>query len=584
MSSHASSQAKSILLIVPPLTNNHVFPELGVPQLTAFLKAHGHTVRQLDLNAVMLGSWLLEPTPMATAVAGLSPEATAHVAALPAFLAAQRAKIANVLGMEQPKTQGSKTGRIDDLVRRYLDQREILQPTLRADILASDKVPTSNAAEALHRLRQGCSDRLLWTLWADVLRRDMDGDDTSAAAIEAATQHNPKILQEFLAAHLDPALTPDVGLVGLSIHGTAQVTTALRIARHVRTRLPSARILIGGPWCTAAAGLLESQPWVFDYVDGVVLGEGEAAILKAAEALAKGLDPMDLPGTMRYIDSQVVTSAPAAPLPLEALPGPCFDGYPMEAFTAPVVPFRTIRGCYWSRCVFCYHVLAGATPAKLNGLSQTTVSNLIETVGDATSRYGTRGLALADHATPPEYLRTVAAALKSNGLEVEWEALVRFDDGFNANLFREIAAAGCSRLNFGLESSQAASLRHIRKGIRLDLALRCLEEATAAGIEASVFVLHYPGQTIDAFEETLRFVEEHSDIIGWFSAQRFQLGRQSHAFMNPDSLGIRLPARAYEDFSVFDLPFEADGWSTDAEFRQVTEKHFLRFLGRKAMA
>jgi hypothetical protein len=54
--------------------------------------------------------------------------------------------------------------------------------------------------------------------------------------------------------------------------------------------------------------------------------------------------------------------------------------------------------------------------------------------------------------------------------------------------------------------------------------------------------------------------------------------------MNPDSLGIRLPARAYEDFSVFDLPFEADGWSTDAEFRQVTEKHFLRFLGRKAMA
>jgi hypothetical protein len=576
--------AQAVLLLVPPLANNQVFPELGVPQLTAFLKARGHAVRQLDLNAGMVWSWLGRPANLAAALGYLSADALAHAGALPGFLAAQRARVANALGGIRPGPPSPETDRLRDLVRRYLDQREILQPTPRAEIVAAGGPPARDAAEVLARLGAPLSDGLLWVLLVDLLRRELVGGGTTADEVEAAALRATPLLDAYLAEHLDPALTSDVGLVGLSIHGMAQVVAALRIARRVRERLPGARILLGGPWCTAAAGLLADLPFVFDFADAIVPGEGETALAAAAEALRSGGDPTAVPGVIRRAGTRIVAADPAPLVPLEELPAPCFDGFPMKAYPAPVVPFRTVRGCYWSRCVFCYHVADGAPACRTDDPSPVLKDRLAQMVRLASSHHGTRALVLADHATPPGHLRMVAAAVREAGTRIAWEALVRFDEAFGPDLFRELAAAGCATLSFGLETSSEPALRRLRKGIRRDLALRCLEQATAAGIETSVFVLHYPGQKLAEYAATLDFVCEHHDVIGWFSAQRFQLGRHTHSFSRPEALGIQPAADAASDLDVFDLPFEAEGWAPEAEFRRVTEEGSLRFLRLKAGA
>ena len=51
-----------LALFFPPGGLKFYFPELGIPQLTADLRARGFTVTQHDLNAQFLARYLKEPS------------------------------------------------------------------------------------------------------------------------------------------------------------------------------------------------------------------------------------------------------------------------------------------------------------------------------------------------------------------------------------------------------------------------------------------------------------------------------------------------------------------------------------------
>ena len=183
-----------------------------------------------------------------------------------------------------------------------------------------------------------------------------------------------------------------------------------------------------------------------------------------------------------------------------------------------------MRGCSWGRCVFCYHMLkrdqAHALPEQGTRMSDTQLDQLASVLHDA-GRRGIRQFTFADNATPPSHLAQVAAMLRRERLDVEWVTLARCSDGFTAALCRELHAAGCRMIFYGLETACDSELRRLRKGIERDAVLRCLESTTAAGIAARAFVLDYPSQPPTAFAETLSFVCDHHEIIDRFIPMRF---------------------------------------------------------------
>lgn len=589
-----SAARARVLLVVPPLTGLIIYPELSVPALVAALRARGRDARQADLNLAMAYEWLPRPEVAADAVARLSPGGRRHLAAIAPYLVAERARLhASVAG---GRTLDARAGeRVTDLVRRYLDQRESLSPALPEVLLAY-----AGGGAVFEPPRGPAPDPLAWLMWMDLVRREfLAPAGWMPADVGAAASSPGPFFDAFLTVHLDPLLADGPSIVGVSIHETAQLVPALRIARRVRERLPAAHVVLGGPWCVAAADVVRNHPIVLDFADAVATGEGEDALSALADAVDAGSAWDAIPGLLFRRpdgaagpggpDGAVADTGPARPVPLADLPPPCFDGLPLDRYPVPGVPFRTVRGCYWSRCLFCCHVPSAGAGAGggdeacaadrgPDAVEDAVIDALVATVRDAAAR-GVRRLALADHATPPGVLARVASALLGAGLRVDWQALVRFDPAFDDGLFRVLARSGCRELHFGLETSSPAELTRLRKGIAAPIVDRCLAGAAAAGIEASVFVLEYPSQPAGEYAATLDFVCERRATLGWLNPARFQLGRNTTAYAHPATLGLRLPPEAASWHDPFDVPFEADGWDPDpAEWQRVTEDAFVRIM------
>ncbi|MBM4397725.1 MAG: hypothetical protein FJ087_18805 [Deltaproteobacteria bacterium] len=575
---------RPILLVFPPLTDMMTHPELGVPQLTAWMRRAGWDVRQLDLNATCVFRHLADPDVRDRLRSELSEAGTRFLDTLPAYIAGRKAAIVRrVLDSSATPLDPEPVGWF---AGACVEHQEVIDPLPLArqmrmvaatDPLAPAPLPGAHTD----------SGWLGMAKLVNVVQRELIQPCGFAPGELGSLLAAPcPWLDRFLAEHLDPLLPPDLGMLGLSIHNAHQLVPALRIADRVRALRPGVHVTLGGPWAAAASGAIRLAPLVFDHVDTVVACEGEVPLESLALALAEGRPFDDLPGVTTRHDGAVRENLPPPPVPLGDLPVPVFDGYPMDAYPDAKVPFRTVRGCYWGRCAFCFHVFPHLQPEYPTGwradLPERVTDNLLEMLRDVGRRFGARTLTLADNATPPAHMARIATALVGGGLDVRWEALARFDPGFTPETFRLMALSGCRDLFFGLETASPPELARLRKGITPDLVVRNLRACAEAGIHAQVFVLHYPSQPLRDYIDTLEFLCEHHDVVHWIIPFRFRLGRNAMVFDDPGFLGVRLAPGAEEDHQVFHLPFEADAWMGDEAFREVTEAYFARFIALRA--
>jgi len=574
----------SCLLVFPPLSPLHTHPELCLGQLVAYLRRAGVPVRALDLNVELLHRHLREQDVLARLLGTLGP-VEAHLAqALPAHLAGRAATLARAIHLEAGAPLPRDT--LAAFLRRFLEQQESAAP--RPGPATFDAAP-ARSPEALARRLLGM-EPLRWLVSVRLAGLLTDAAPPPAGftpeAVLARLAAAEPFLDAFLERSLDPWLDEAPGVVALSLHGSSQLLPALRIAARARRLAPRARILMGGPWCRAAREVLRESPALLALVDGLATGEGELALVAACRAAGRGADLARAPGMLRAHQGRVLESRERAPIPLERLPAPAFDDLPLGLYPERKLPFRTLRGCPWGRCRFCYHLDADDQDARARrgrGMSPRLLALLGQTVLDA-RRLGVEHLTLADNATPARHLGQVADALRARGLEVRWEALARFEAGFTPALLSRLARSGCQDLFFGLETCDPAGWRHLRKGLRMEVVLRGLEACAAAGVRANVFLLHYPGQGREGYARSLEWVCAHSALIANAIPQRFALGRASPAFARPQWFGIRPAPAASRSLAIHELPFRAEGFLSAEEFQRVTEHAAVRFLARKIAA
>lgn len=572
----ASSRIGHVLLVFPPLNPLILHPELGIPQLVAYLKLAGLDAPAVDLNARFLGTLWSDEAWVDGVMRDVSPSDRGRLVGLVDRILDLR--LATIESLNRSVSKPLREQHADGLSSAILAMTDGMVYT---PLEAQSAPREARCEEALAAWRRGLAlpESHQWTV-RRILAHWVDGllfrpDSWDAQSVAAAVLRPCPLYEQFLTDSMEPMLFKSQ-MLGLSLQASEQLVPALKLARWARQRGWQGHITLGGPWARVAADNLRRMSAIWPFFDSVAVGESELALLQMVKQIESEDSPRPVPGMLRRSGDTILDGGPAPTAPLRTLPPPDYGFVDWEAYPERAVAFRTTRGCYWSRCTFCFHVTKEDREIRQAPPVDDCIPQLEALLAAEVPR-GARCLRLADNATSPELLDQVAATLKRHKQSVEWEALARFDPGFDPVRCRRLAASGLRGLTLGLEVADDGELQRLDKGITLQTVLQTLHACAEAGIRASLFILDYPTLPRESLRRTLDFCCEHADKIHWLIPFGFQLGLNAHVVRAPESLGLQVQVDPLDWYSVFDVPFVAKGWRSESQRNEIFREGLVRF-------
>lgn len=288
------------------------------------------------------------------------------------------------------------------------------------------------------------------------------------------------------------------------------LTDFAELGRLARDGTASATILAGGRHPT----LLPKETLdAYDFLDGVVIGEPEAAL----STIAAGGQPGHVPGTAGRVDGDMtVTPGESPTTDLDHLPFPAWDLLDMNYYTRAtprVIPCKLLRtatvassrGCD-GHCSFCSEGRQYTGPVRFH--SARYVASMIEKLS---TDYDIEGIYFADEMflADPGRTEELCAELIRSGLskEIVWTAQVR-TDAVSPESLSLMKGAGCIQLEFGIESGSQRMLNLTSKGISVERNAAALDMCRRKGIRSMASVMYgLPDETEEDILATARFID-----------------------------------------------------------------------------
>jgi len=331
----------------------------------------------------------------------------------------------------------------------------------------------------------------------------------AAACREAG--HEVGVLDNF-AENLSPTQVVELvrswkpQVVGMGVlTPSARSTEAL--GRLVKAELPNVKVVFGN----LHASIFAEQLITDGACDVVVHGEGEDRFHRLVDILTDGGDLSSVPGISYRDSGGVATTAMPEPIgDLDALPYPAWELFPWRKYT--FLPFVTVakpclavmgsRGCPF-KCKFC---ALGYMGNRVRKRSPESIAAEIEWL---VKDYGARHVGFVDPIFPLSKKHGVETcrAIRERNIPGEWwwtsETRV---DVIDEEMCREMKAARCKRILFGIESGVDELLSSVGKNFTTDDVRRGVAAARAAGLEISTFfMLGLPGETAQMTRRTIEF-------------------------------------------------------------------------------
>ncbi|NPV62337.1 MAG: TIGR04014 family B12-binding domain/radical SAM domain-containing protein [Methanotrichaceae archaeon] len=264
---------------------------------------------------------------------------------------------------------------------------------------------------------------------------------------------------------------------------------------------PRDRVYVGGPVCICPEMVLGELS-----ADAAVVGEGEDIVASLVES-----GPEGLPGVAYREDGRIVKSPPKPIMsldhPLPLIP----EDLKQQNVRGANVYIETHRGCLGG-CTFCQvprlfgrtirsrsieNVLEEVREMKRLGVRRVSVS------GGTGSLFGYRSQLNKDALI--ELLSSLSEILGKRNLSVPDMRVDLVDE----EVLEAIRDYTIGWVFFGLETGSERILKMMRKGVSVEDGRRAVELAKSLGVKAGgSFIVGYPTESREDFEETMAFMEE----------------------------------------------------------------------------
>ena len=295
-------------------------------------------------------------------------------------------------------------------------------------------------------------------------------------------------------------------ILGLSVYATT-LPASLFAFKLVKERYPRIKTVMGGGIFTGDLDLaspnyeffLENTP----YIDKIIVGEGEKLFLKYLQG---GLPESKRVYTLQDINNET--------LDLHTTLVPDFSDLKLDFY--PHLAAYTSRGCPFD-CTFCAEkVLWGRYRKKGAELIVKELKTLSE-------KYRYQLFLMSDSLLNPIISELAHECLKS-GVSLYWDGYLRAGssvcDTKNTLLWRR---GGFYRARLGVESGSQNILQAMGKRINPEQIKESILSLAYAGIKTTTYwVIGYPGETEEDFQQTLHLIEELKDEIYEADCNPFQ--------------------------------------------------------------
>lgn len=300
---------------------------------------------------------------------------------------------------------------------------------------------------------------------------------------------------------------PDI--VGISAM-TPVIYSAWKIAENIKKAYPETLVVLGG----AHPSVLPEESLKNDFIDVVVIGEGEETMKEIAASLKNGSPRFnEIKGIAYKTDSGRIKITGERPLieDLDKLPFPArhlfpsFQKYIPEAYRGfPAATIFTSRGCPY-RCTFCY---SGIFKKKFRARSP---ENVISEIEYLKNHFGIKEFDICDDNFILDEERAVkfCRLLEEKKINLPWACV----GGLRVNLVEKspeliklMAKTGCYRVAVGIESGNQQILDNIQKDITLEQVRKAVKIIKDSKIlVGGFFMIGNYGESEKTVQETIEF-------------------------------------------------------------------------------
>ena len=414
-------------------------------------------------------------------------------------------------------------------------------------------------------VREAIDPRFEFVRYAEALAQSQPSFDPLAGALNAPLNLIDDTLRDLTLAAIENH-KPTLVLISAPFPGN--VYGAFRIAQAIKSQHPDIVIALGGGFVNTELREL-AEPRVFDYVDYVMLDDGERPLLALLEHLRGERSKERLVRTfLRQGDAVRYVNWPEPDIPFAEAGTPTWDGLPLDRYLSVLDMLNPMHrlwsdsrwnkltvahGCYWKKCSFCDVSLDYIS--RYEAVAAEVLVDRIETIIAET---GQTGFHFVDEAAPPKSLVALSNELQRRNRAISWWGNIRFEKSFTPDVCQQLADSGCIAVSGGLEVASDRLLTLMQKGVSVDQVARVTHAFSEAGILVHAYLMYgFPTQTVQDTVDALDYVRQlfAAGCIQSGFFHRFVCTVHSPVGKNPERYGVRLQPLPPSNFAKNDVGF-----------------------------
>jgi len=509
------------LLFFPPVGFQFIAPEIGLPQLAAYLNAHKIKVKAYDLNYFFIDR----------------------------FIPRYKELISTTI-------EGSFKEHGDAPLLRVIGKRDFIQ---------------LNLAKRFGSFSNFIRDESFFLM--DELVSIAGKIYDVRKIIRMIEKVDSRVFDLFFKVYLSELIKKS-GIIGFSVLDAHQLTSVLYFAKSIKKIDRNKIIIIGGPWCICSRKNLKYFKGIFNFIDFVVTTEGEIPLrrlIKYFKDVGRAHSPDSIGGLTFLKNNNVVDTGDSEVADLNTLPVCNYDNFGLTGYCSGHLPVMTTKGCYWGRCKFCHH------SQRTDIVRSKSVERIVGEIECLKKRYKVKEIDFADSSTPVDLLIGVAKKIISRKIDVKWNCLLRAEARITFEDLELLKRSGCTGVAVGLECTSQESLDKMGKGIDLKVLDRLLDKFLRADLKIQLFIMNYPGQTKREYTETWNYILSRREKIADVVPQDFHFGRNTYLFSHCREFNIKQPRDNKYDIRSFSLPYECKTGMSKKDFFNITVSFSRRF-------